>query len=64
MNEADSLEKFLDNITDAMNNCKGCMFCYSACPWCHIELEDAIKDTGNEGKIEVKDIAELVAEAL
>lgn len=36
----------------------------TACPWCHIELEDAIKDTGNEGKIEVKDIAELVAEAL
>lgn len=36
----------------------------TACPWCHIELEDAIRDTGNEGKIEVKDIAELVAEAL
>lgn len=36
----------------------------TACPWCHIQLEDAIKDTGNEGKLEVKDIAELVTEAL
>lgn len=36
----------------------------TACPWCHIQLDDAIKDTNNEGKIEVKDIAELVAEAL
>ena len=36
----------------------------TACPWCHIQLADAIKDTGSEGKIEVKDIAELVAEAL
>ncbi len=36
----------------------------TGCPWCHIQLEDAVKDTNNEDKITVKDIAELVAEAL
>jgi Fe-S oxidoreductase len=36
----------------------------TACPWCHIQLADAITDTGNEGRLEVKDIAELVTEAL
>jgi len=35
-----------------------------ACPFCLLTLEDAVKTTGNEGKIEVKDIMELVAEAL
>lgn len=35
----------------------------TACPWCHIQLEDAVKDTNNEDKIEVKDIAELVADS-
>jgi Fe-S oxidoreductase len=36
----------------------------TACPWCHIQLADAITDTGNEGKLKVMDIAELVTEAL
>ncbi|MEM3703385.1 MAG: (Fe-S)-binding protein [Candidatus Bathyarchaeia archaeon] len=35
-----------------------------ACPFCLLTFEDAIKTTGNEGKIEVKDIMELVNEAL
>lgn len=35
-----------------------------ACPFCLIMFNDAIKTTGNEGKIDVKDITELVAEAL
>lgn len=36
----------------------------TACPWCHIQLEDAVKTTGNERKIEVKDVAELLAESI
>ncbi len=32
----------------------------TACPFCLINIEDAIKTTGNEGKIEVLDLVELV----
>lgn len=32
----------------------------TACPFCLINLEDAIKTTGNEGKMEVIDLVELV----
>jgi len=35
-----------------------------ACPFCLLTFDDAIKTTGNEDKIQVKDIMELVAEAL
>jgi Fe-S oxidoreductase len=35
----------------------------TACPFCLINLEDAIKTTGHEGKIEVLDLAELVQRA-
>jgi len=35
-----------------------------ACPFCLLTLEDAVKTTGNEDKIQVKDLMELVAEAL
>ena len=34
-----------------------------ACPFCLLTFDDAIKTTGNEEKIQVKDIMELVAEA-
>jgi len=34
------------------------------CPFCLLTFDDAIKTTGNEGKIQVKDIMELIAEAL
>jgi len=33
------------------------------CPFCLLTLEDAVKTAGYEGKIEVKDIMELVSEA-
>ncbi len=33
----------------------------TACPFCLLTLEDAVKTTGSEGKIEVLDIAELVS---
>jgi Fe-S oxidoreductase len=36
----------------------------TACPFCLINLEDAIKTTGNEGKIEVIDLVELVDKSL
>jgi len=36
----------------------------TACPWCHIQLHDAVQDTNNESKIVVKDIAEILVEAL
>ena len=35
-----------------------------ACPFCLLTFEDAVKTTGNEEKIEIKDINELIAEAL
>jgi Fe-S oxidoreductase len=36
----------------------------TACPWCNIQLEDAIRTSDNEGKIEVKDISELLLSSL
>jgi Fe-S oxidoreductase len=36
----------------------------TACPWCHSQLEDAVKTTGSEGKVEVKDVAELLGESV
>jgi len=35
-----------------------------ACPFCLLTFDDAIKTTGNEDRIQVKDIIELVAEVL
>jgi len=35
-----------------------------ACPFCMLTMEDAVKTTGNEGKIQVMDVAELLALAL
>jgi Fe-S oxidoreductase len=34
-----------------------------ACPFCLLTIEDAVKTTSNEGKIQIMDIAELVAQA-
>lgn len=36
----------------------------TACPFCLRNLEDAVKTTGNEAKIQVKDIMELVSMAI
>lgn len=36
----------------------------TACPFCILTLEDAVKTTGSEGRIIVRDIAELLAEAI
>ena len=32
----------------------------TACPFCTINLEDAVKTTGREGRMEIMDLAELV----
>jgi Fe-S oxidoreductase len=32
----------------------------TACPWCYTQIKDAIKTTDQEGRIEVKDISELL----
>lgn len=36
----------------------------TACPFCLINLEDATKALGHDSSIEVKDMAELVLEAI
>ncbi len=36
----------------------------TACPFCMLTLEDAVKTTGAEGSIEIWDIIELVAQAI
>ena len=36
----------------------------TSCPFCLLTLEDAVKISGSAGQIVVKDIAELVAEAI
>ena len=38
----------------------GAQVIVTACPFCLINIEDAIKTTGNEGKMEVIDLVELV----
>ena len=39
----------------------GAQVIVTLCPYCCVNLEDAIKTSGNEGKIEVVDIVELFA---
>jgi Fe-S oxidoreductase len=47
-------------IRDAVD--MGAEIIATACPFCLLTLEDAVKTTGNEGKIEVKDIIEIVGD--
>jgi len=42
----------------------GAQVIVTACPFCLINLEDAVKTTGNEGKIEIIDLVELVDKAM
>jgi len=42
----------------------GADYLVTACPFCLMTLEDAVKTSGNEGKIEIIDLAELAAMAL
>jgi heterodisulfide reductase subunit D len=36
----------------------------TACPFCLLTIEDAVKTTGHEEEIQVMDIMELVAQAI
>lgn len=36
----------------------------TACPFCLLNLEDAVKTTGNEGKLIIRDIMELMSDAI
>ena len=36
----------------------------TACPWCHIMLQNSARDLQMEDKIKIRDIAELLVEAL
>jgi Fe-S oxidoreductase len=36
----------------------------TACPFCLLTLEDAVKTTGNEDKLQVMDISEILVNAL
>jgi Fe-S oxidoreductase len=49
-------------VTDALDTGAGILA--TACPFCVLTLEDAVKTTNSDTKIRIKDLAELVAEAL
>jgi Fe-S oxidoreductase len=49
-------------VRDAVDS--GAEILVTACPFCLLTLEDAVKTTGFEGKIQVLDIAELLSLAL
>ncbi len=60
---SDSGERLAEiRIRDAVD--MGAEIVATACPFCLLNLEDAVKTTGNEEKIEAKDIIELVSEAI
>ncbi len=42
----------------------GAQVVVTACPFCLVNLEDAVKTSGHEGEIEIIDLAELVARSL
>ncbi len=42
----------------------GAQVVVTACPFCTINLEDAVKTTGRSGEMEVIDLAELVARSI
>jgi Fe-S oxidoreductase len=49
-------------VTDALD--LGATILATACPFCVLTLEDAVKTTNSDAKIRIKDIAELLADAL
>ncbi len=51
-----------DRVREALD--VGAEIIVVACPFCLLTFDDAIKTTGNEERIQVKDIMELLAETL
>ena len=62
--ESESTEERLAEVRvkDAVS--LGAEVLLTACPFCLLTLVDAVKTSGNEEKIEVKDIAELISEVM
>jgi Fe-S oxidoreductase len=49
-------------VTDSID--LGAAILATACPYCTLTFEDAVKTTDSEAKLRIKDVAELLAEAL
>jgi Fe-S oxidoreductase len=49
-------------VTDSID--LGATILATACPYCTLTLEDAVKTTDSEAKLRIKDVAELLAEAI
>jgi Fe-S oxidoreductase len=62
MEEQNGTRINLERVTEAMKQ-QPDTICVS-CPYCMTMLEDGLKDLGVADKCRVKDIAEVVAEAL
>jgi Fe-S oxidoreductase len=62
--ESESTEERLAEIRVKDAVVMGADILATACPFCLLTLQDAVKTSGNEGKIEIKDIAELLSEVL
>ena len=60
--ESESTEERLAEIRVKDAVAMGADVLATACPFCLLTLEDAVKTTGNEEKIQVKDIVELIVE--
>ena len=62
--ESESTEERLAEVRvkDAVS--LGAEVLLTACPFCLLTLVDAVKTSGNEEKIEIKDIAELISEVI
>ncbi len=57
-------EKRMGQLRVEMANDAGATVVVTACPFCMINIEDAIKTSGLEGKMEVIDLVQLVAQHL
>jgi Fe-S oxidoreductase len=62
--ESESTEERLANIRIQDAVLLNAQVLTTACPFCLLTLEDATKTSGNEGRIVVKDVLELLVDSL
>jgi Fe-S oxidoreductase len=62
--ESESTEERLAEVRVKDAVAMGAEILATACPFCLLTLEDAVKTTGNEGKVEVRDIVELLVNVI
>ena len=62
--ESESTEERLSEVRVKDAVAMGAEILATACPFCLLTLEDAVKTTGNEGKIEVRDVVELLGNVI